>query len=361
MNEWKDCKNILCVRADNMGDVLMSVPAFRALKTSFNCRLTLLTSGAGACITPHLEDVDDVIISDLPWSANRHPATETQLAALIKLLRSRHFDGAVIFTVYSQNPLPSATLVYMAGIPLRAAYCRENPYRLLTNWLPDEEPFSPIQHQVKRDMNLTRFIGAHCGDDLIKIHFQKTGVLPFPQGQKYVLFHPGVSETKRQFPVQLWIAAGKLLQQKTGLPIVVTGIESERLLADKICGGIVENAFSMAGKLNINEWINVIHHASVVVSVNTSTAHIAAATQTPVVVLYAATNPQHTPWKVASKVLYFPVALPARSKNTMVKYGADKMDQNLSFPTAEDIFAAIKYLRLHPQYEPDENVGMNFF
>jgi ADP-heptose:LPS heptosyltransferase len=36
---------------------------------------------------------------------------------------------------------------------------------------------------------------------------------------------------------------------------------------------------------------------------NSGPAHIAAALDTPVVVLYALTNPQHTPWQVASRVL----------------------------------------------------------
>jgi hypothetical protein len=40
---------------------------------------------------------------------------------------------------------------------------------------------------------------------------------------------------------------------------------------------------------------------------NSGPAHVAAAMGTPVVVLYALTNPQHTPWRVASEVLFQPV------------------------------------------------------
>jgi ADP-heptose:LPS heptosyltransferase len=36
---------------------------------------------------------------------------------------------------------------------------------------------------------------------------------------------------------------------------------------------------------------------------NSGPAHIAAALGTPVVVLYALTNPQHTPWMATSRVL----------------------------------------------------------
>jgi ADP-heptose:LPS heptosyltransferase len=50
-----------------------------------------------------------------------------------------------------------------------------------------------------------------------------------------------------------------------------------------------------------------IAHATVVVSNNSGPAHIAAALGTPLVDLYALTNPQHTPWKVRSEVLFHDV------------------------------------------------------
>ncbi|MBL4953399.1 hypothetical protein JK635_14415, partial [Neobacillus sp. YIM B02564] len=48
--------------------------------------------------------------------------------------------------------------------------------------------------------------------------------------------------------------------------------------------------------------------APVMVSNNTGPAHIAAALGTPLVDLYALTNPQHTPWQSPSRVLYHDVA-----------------------------------------------------
>ena len=59
---------------------------------------------------------------------------------MVRKLRARRFDGAVIFCVFSQNPLPAAFLCHLADIPLRLAYCRENPYKILTHWIPDPEP-----------------------------------------------------------------------------------------------------------------------------------------------------------------------------------------------------------------------------
>src|SRR5690606_34299670 len=123
---------------DNLGDVIMPGPAMRALKETFHCRITLLTSSAGVLITPHMDEIDDAIVCDLPWV--KSDPSGKPLTDLIAELKGRDFDGAVIFTVYSQNPLPAALLLCMAGIPRRLAYCRENPYGLLTHWIPDPEP-----------------------------------------------------------------------------------------------------------------------------------------------------------------------------------------------------------------------------
>ena len=57
----KAYQNVLCIRADNMGDVIMSSPAIRALKESFGSRITLLTSPAGAIVTPFLSCIDEVL------------------------------------------------------------------------------------------------------------------------------------------------------------------------------------------------------------------------------------------------------------------------------------------------------------
>lgn len=48
----------------------------------------------------------------------------------------------------------------------------------------------------------------------------------------------------------------------------------------------------------------VIDGAAVLIANNTGPVHLAAALGTPVVDIYALTNPQHAPWKVPHRVLY---------------------------------------------------------
>jgi ADP-heptose:LPS heptosyltransferase len=352
MDQWDNCKNILCIRADNMGDLLMSSPAIRALKKTFNCRITLLTSAMGNLMAPFINAIDETIVANLPWVKTETPVNKNELSALIETIGLHHFDAVVIFTVYSQNPLPAAMLAYMAGIPKRLACCRENPYHLLTDWMVEKEPYTFIQHQVQRDLNLVKFVGAEVEDQHIKIHFSEKAKISALKKltdagvdlqKDWLLMHPGVSETKREYPKDEWIKTGKLLRDDLSYQIIITGSGSENTLCKEIEQGIGENAFSLSGLLSVEELIALINAAPVLISVNTGTVHIAAATQTPVIVLYALTNPQHTPWKVTSTVLFFSVKEDLRSKNEVVNYVNQKiMHQKKIIPSPSLILREVK-------------------
>jgi lipopolysaccharide heptosyltransferase II len=351
---WQHCKNILVIRADNMGDLIMSSPAIRALKETFSSKITVLTSSMAAGIVSSISEIDDTIVFDLPWIKAKDTIASEDIFPLVQQLKTKGFDAAVIFTVFSQNPLPAAMLAYMAGIPLRLSYCRENPYELLTNWVPDKEPYTFIQHQVDRDLNLVHSVGATTNDDRLHLTVPDTaweavqsklkdkGINP---AKPWLIFHPGVSEKKREYPVANWVEAAKNLIKEKGFQILFTGAASEKEICDEIAAQAGKNAFSVAGIFSLQEFLALIKQSPVVVSVNTGTVHIAAAVNTPVVVLYAQTNPQHTPWMVRNKVLEYPVDEDSRSKNEVIQYLYKEMySEIMCMPDANEISSAVNEL-----------------
>jgi lipopolysaccharide heptosyltransferase II len=349
MQPWKTCRNILCIRADNMGDVIMSGPALRALKKFTHAKVTLLTSRQGSFITPYVEEVDATLVYDLPWVKTDAAESPSDSFQLIEILRSHHFDAVVIFTVYSQSALPAALIAFLAGIPRRLAYSRENPYQLLTDWVPDQEPYSKIIHQVKRDLTLVESIGATADTDDLRLLIgegARTSIMrkifcAGVQSRSWIVIHPGVSELKREYPKNLWAQVARQLSDHFNLPVLITGSVGEKVLAEEIKQQAGSNVFSFAGHFNIEEFIALIQQAILVVSVNTSTVHMAAAMKTPLVVLYAQTNPQHTPWKTCSKVLYFPVQDELRSKNEIVNFVSEHCFKKVSdFPIPSDVVSA---------------------
>ena len=92
--EWADARDVLCVRLDTIGDVLMTTPAIRALRDARpGRRITLLTSRAGAAAGALVPEVDSVIVYDAPWLKATPPRPDSRHEfAMAELLREHGFD-----------------------------------------------------------------------------------------------------------------------------------------------------------------------------------------------------------------------------------------------------------------------------
>jgi len=332
-----------------MGDLLMSSPAIRALKESFNCRISVLTSPLATEAASLVPEIDEVIETPVAWVKNSRVAGPDELYNLALSLKSRCFDAAVIFNVYSQNPLPSAMIAWMAGIPKRLGYCRENPYDLLNYWVPDKEPYSYIRHQVERDLELVRHIGATTKYPDINLQVPSesriTALMKIEEmtgSDQYIIIHPGVSELKRAYPTEKWSELAQGIERETHLPILFTGSKSEKPLTDLLQKETGGNSFSTAGMFDISELAAVIDKSRLLISVNTGPVHIAAGLKTPVIVLYARTNPQHTPWKTEQSIFEFNVTEKLESKNEVIRFVKGRYyKDHLPYPEASQIIPSV--------------------
>ena len=120
------------------------------------------------------------------------------------------------------------------------------------------------------------------------------------------------------FPIEIVCEAALSIIKKHGYQILVTGNASEQSLVSDVVNRIGNGATPLAGSLSLEELIMLIGIADCLITNNTGPAHIAAATGTPVIDLYARTNPEHTPWKVRNRVLYFDVDKAHLTKNPLL-------------------------------------------
>jgi lipopolysaccharide heptosyltransferase II len=310
---WRGAGNVLAIRLDSLGDVLMTSPALRALKAGRQGRrLTLLTSPAGAVAGRAIADVDEVLVYEAPWiKATPLRADAAHDRETIDALRARRFDGAVVFTVYSQNPLPAALLAYLADIPRRLAFCRENPYQLLTHHADETEPQGGIRHEVRRQLDLVAAIGCSVADERLSIRVPdaaraRVAAMLASLGvdaRRAVVVHPGASAPSRRYPPESYAEVARRLVLELGRQVVFTGEASEAPLVEEIRTALRAPSHSLAGRLSLEELGALLASVGLLVSNNTGPVHVAAAVGTAVVDLYALTNPQHTPWKVPHRVL----------------------------------------------------------
>ena len=308
---WQDVDHVLCIRLDNMGDVLMSTPAIHALKEGGRRRVTLLASASGEALAPYLSDVDAVIRYDAAWAKNGSAGNLQDLEAL-QHIRASGAQAAVIFTVYSQSPLPAALLCHLAGIGRVLAHCRENPYRLISDWVPETEPEQHVRHEVQRQLDLVAAVGARCADtrmrfgvrdadrERLRAKLAATGVA---DDEGFIAVHGGATAASRRYPPELLAQAVAGLCRE-GRRVVLLGGEAERDLNAGLVRECGSGLIDLAGQLDLGALGAAIAQSAVLVCNNSGPAHIAAALGTPVVDLYALTNMQHTPWQTPQRVLY---------------------------------------------------------
>jgi ADP-heptose:LPS heptosyltransferase len=315
--EWLAARRVLVIRLDNLGDVLLTTPAIRALRQSLPAAsLTLLASEVGAQVGRLDPDLDDVVVYAAPWMDpwGKLPLDPAREMDAIATVATGEYDAAVIFTSFRQSALPAAYLCYLAGIPLRLAASIDGPGSLLTTRHRHPER---MMHEVERGLDLVGAIGATTDDDRLVLT-----VPPLAYGEighllagdrPLVVVHPGCSMPARTYPWEAYAAVITRLVADIDAHVVVTGAEHERSLVAAVVAAVEPSArgrvHDAAGQLAFPALCALIESADLTITNNTGPMHISAAVGTPVVALFALTNPpeQWGPWRVPHRMLWHDV------------------------------------------------------
>ncbi|MDP9364510.1 MAG: glycosyltransferase family 9 protein [Chloroflexota bacterium] len=313
---WRAARRVLAVRLDNLGDVLVTTPAIHAIRASLpDAHLTLLASPVGAQVGRLNPDVDEVIAYEAPWvdpwqELPHDPARER---AMIETIARGRYDAAVIFTSFRQSALPAAYLCYLAGVPLRLAASIDGPGSLLTT--RHKHPGRPM-HEVERGLDLVGAVGFATDETDLVLRVpadarQRLGsrLADGPGAGPLVVVHPGCSMPARTYPWEMYVGVVDLLVARLGARVVLTGAGTEADLVARVAAKLSPEARAAtrtsAGVLAFPDFCALIEAADLVVTNNTGPMHVAAGLKTPVVALFALTNPpeQWGPWHVPHRLL----------------------------------------------------------
>lgn len=314
-NAWLTARNLLVVRMDNAGDIVMLGPALRAIKaTSPDARITLLASPAGGKAAVLLPWIDEVITWRAVWQDLGHmPFDPPRERELIDVLAARAFDAALIFTSFSQAPHVPGYACYLAGIPLRAGESHEFGGASLSH---EFRGLADDIHQVDRNLDLVERLGFVPGDRTLEVAIpaesqasvaQRLRSLGIGEESPVTVLHPGASARARRYPAERYGEIAASLRER-GWHVLLTGSEREADQLDAVCAAAGE-MLPLLTDLAIQEYAALIARSSVVVCGNTLPMHLADATGTPVVALYSGTDEisQWRPRHVPARILQRPV------------------------------------------------------
>ena len=288
-----ETEKILIVRADRLGDVILTLPVIYALRRAFPRAAIsmLLQHYTGAIIEGHPE------VADILWyDADGRPVP---FLSMLRTIRARRFDAVVVVRPTARL----AWLMFLARIRIRIG-TGYRYYSLLFTKRVYEHRKDAQRHELEYNLNLLLPLGVggqtsgepveygiqvSSADDQATLDMLASrGIAP---GRPFAVIHPGSGGSAREWQIGNLGDLGTRLWVQKKLPIVLTGNAMERERAENLARQIGSGAVSLAGELTMKQLAALLRRASVWIGHSTGPLHLAVALGTPVVGLYSQLTP----------------------------------------------------------------------
>ena len=308
-------RNILVIRMDHLGDVLMATSVPKLIKESFpGCRVTFLTSSWAAALLENNPFVDEVMLYDAPWfSKKRYRKTgkSGSFSKLIRSVREKNFDLAVGL----RGDLRENYLMFRAGIKARVGYGITGGGFLLTK----EIDYNYSAHESERTLDLLRALGARKASLAPELYFsqgedtslnQKFLELGRSRNDKYIGYQIDAGAESKEWPLESAKAfINNVAGQFPDYKIVLVGSNSEKSRLLRQPSGLPRNdtrarsegkVIDLVGKTTIRDLCILGRKFSAFVGPDSGPSHIAAALGVKTVFLFSGTN-DFERWKPLSE------------------------------------------------------------
>jgi heptosyltransferase-2 len=287
--------NILVVAPNWIGDALMCQPLLARLRARHPAQdIDVLAPQSVAAVFKRMPEVREVIAAEFV-----HGALQLRERwRLARELRTRGYAQAFVLP----NSWKSALVPLLARIPLRAGYVGEGRYGLLNlrHRAPQDRREAMAAHYARLaeapggepEMPLTE-PRLRIDDEAAARTAQRFGFAAAPR--RNALLCPGAEYG----PAKRWPAEhyGRLAAALAGRGFAVwlLGARGDTAVCEDVVRASGGQATSLAGKTALDEAIELIARADLVVSNDSGLMHIAAALQVPQVALFGSSSPLHTP------------------------------------------------------------------
>ncbi len=270
-------KNLLIVRTDRIGDVILSLPLASIIKKHLpNCKITFLVRQYTKALVENHPFIDNIIL--LEEKNGKIPLTSN-----IKKISRYKFDSAVI--VYPT--FITALIIFLSRINNRIG-TGYRWYSFLFNQKIYEHRKYAEKHELEYNVNLlTKFgIKEDVNPDNISFNLKPNSeslkniekILSESEintNEPIIIIHPGSGGSSVDLPLEKFkLLTEKIADELTG-NIILTGSSSEKELCENL--RVKPGILNLAGKLNLSGVIALISRCSIFIANSTGPIHIAAA------------------------------------------------------------------------------------
>lgn len=289
--------NILVIKLSAIGDVILSVPSLRAVRSKFaNANIKVLISINSREALDRCPYINDRIVCNFKGKDRGLPG----LIRLGRDLRKNSFD----IVIDLQNNKKSHILSFLTFAPLRYGYEKGRFSYLLNHRIKDDAPYlDPIEHQFR----VLRLAGVKPREKALELwpsesdeaevnKFLRDNWIKPDQALVGINVRASSKWATKNWPAPYIAELCNRLAKEFNIRVVLTGAKSDIEFTGKITKFTNAKPIIAVGRTSLLELASLIRHFKIYVTPDSAPMHIAAAVNTPFVALFGPTDPRrHIP------------------------------------------------------------------
>lgn len=300
-----EVERILLIRPDHLGDLLMTTPAFQALRRARpRAQLHALVGPWSAAALRSDRHLDQVLTLDFPGFQRGGAASLRSPYDLAlhtaRQLRRVGYSQAVIMR---PDHWWGALVAFLAGIPIRIGYNHPDVAPFLTLAIEEREEHAVLKNLRLLEswtgtLNLTHVQYSFQPDEIdIQDAIELRRKASLTADQRYFCIHPGSGAWVKRWPAESWALVADTLAAQIDATPIFTGGDHEHALIAEIAEHMEQSPVSLAGQTDVAQLAALFQDALVVMGPDSGPLHLAAAVQTPTVALFGPADPvEFAPW-----------------------------------------------------------------
>jgi lipopolysaccharide heptosyltransferase II len=296
-------RRILVVRVDLIGDVVLSLPAVRALRRAYpQAEIDMLVLPSATGVLAGERDLAHILTYDPNiWRrpiALLKPRNWQGVRALLATLRGPRYDLCV-----SVAGDWGSVLARLSGARRRVGYAGEAYPGFMTDPVPGRR-YASAMHEVEYVLRLARAAGGSviAADAQPRLCVAPEAAAAITsllaraglgdESRPLVALHAGAQNGQaKRWPTASWAALADRLTMELGACVVLTGAPSDAPMTAAIQRRARRPVYDLAGQTTLVELVALLARCDLVVSGDSGPLHIACAVGAPVVGLYGPTDP----------------------------------------------------------------------
>jgi len=298
-------KKILIIRADHIGDVIMSTSVYREIKKKFpECKLSVLVGVWGKEIVEGNPYIDEIIIHNCPWwkkvreeKSNYLQWFFSHLLPTVKKIRKENFDIGIDLRGDFRHIL---FFLFLGKVKYKISYNRSGGQYFLEKAVD----YDIKMHEIEKNFKLLEEIGIknlsfqNKKPEIFLTVKERGKIKLFFEENKIskdifkIVIHPSAGNKLRMWGEENFIQMIKKISERYRTIFFLIGSSKEKIMCERVKLKSGDNVYNLAGKFDIKETGALIERSDVFIGNDSSLGHLASCFSTPSLVLFGPNNPE---------------------------------------------------------------------